>query len=34
MKSMKTQLRLASLLSLILLACMAAYGQLTPLGDS
>jgi hypothetical protein len=34
MKSLTTQLRLASLLSLLLLACMAAYGQLTPLGDS
>ncbi len=34
MKNPKTQLRLASLLSLILLACTAAYGQLTPTGDS
>jgi hypothetical protein len=34
MKNLTTQLRLASLLSLILLACRAAYGQLTPLGDS
>jgi hypothetical protein len=34
MKNLKTQLRLASLLSLTLLACRAAYGQLTPLGDS
>jgi hypothetical protein len=34
MKNVITQLRLASLLSLILLACTAAYGQLTPLGDS
>src|SRR5271157_553080 len=34
MKNLTLQLRLASLLSLILLACMAAYGQLTPVGDS
>jgi hypothetical protein len=34
MKNLTTQLRLASLLPLILLACMAAYGQLTPVGDS
>jgi trimeric autotransporter adhesin len=34
MKNLTIQLRLASLLSLILLACMAAYGQLTPTGDS
>lgn len=34
MNSLKTQLRLASLLTLILLACTAAYGQLTSIGDS
>ena len=34
MKNLTLQLRLASLLSLILLACTAAYGQLTPTGDS
>jgi hypothetical protein len=34
MKNLTLQLRLASLLSLILLACMGAYGQLTPAGDS
>ncbi len=34
MKTLTLQLRLASLLSLILLACMAAFGQLTPSGDS
>jgi hypothetical protein len=34
MKNLTLQLRLASLLSLILLACTAAYGQLTPSGDS
>jgi len=34
MKNLTTQLRMASLLSLILLACTAAYGQLTPFGDS
>jgi len=34
MKNLTTQLRLASLLSLILLACTAAYGQITPLGDT
>jgi hypothetical protein len=34
MKNLITQLRLASLLSLILLACTAAYGQLTPSADS
>ncbi|MGA7078007.1 MAG: hypothetical protein WBQ43_12775 [Terriglobales bacterium] len=34
MKNLKTQLRLASLLSLILLAWTAAYGQITPLGDA
>ncbi len=33
MKNLKTQLRLASLLSLILQACTA-YGQLTPSGDA
>ena len=32
MKNLKTQLRLASLLALILLACTAAYGQITPSG--
>jgi hypothetical protein len=34
MKNLTTRLRLASLLPLILLACTAAYGQLTPIGDS
>ena len=34
MKKLTLQLRLASLLSLILLACTAAFGQLTPSGDS
>ena len=34
MKNLKTRLRLASLLTLTLLACTAAYGQLTPVGDS
>ena len=34
MKNLTTQLRLASLLSLILLACTAAFGQITPLGDT
>jgi hypothetical protein len=34
MKNLKTQLRLTSLLSLILLACTAAYGQLTPSADA
>jgi hypothetical protein len=34
MKNLTLQLRLASLLSLILLACTAGYGQLTPSGDS
>ncbi|MGA3107313.1 MAG: DNRLRE domain-containing protein [Terriglobales bacterium] len=34
MKNMKTQTRFASLLSLLLLACTAAFGQLTPSGDS
>ncbi len=34
MKNLTTHLRLASLLSLILLACSAAFGQLTPSGDS
>jgi len=34
MKNLTLHLRLASLLSLILLACMATYGQLTPTGDS
>jgi hypothetical protein len=34
MKNLTTQLRLASLLALILLACTATYGQLTPVGDS
>jgi hypothetical protein len=34
MKNLTTHLRLASLLSLILLACTAAFGQLTPIGDS
>ncbi|MGB0047082.1 MAG: DNRLRE domain-containing protein, partial [Terriglobales bacterium] len=34
MTNLKTQLRLTSLLSLILLACTAAYGQITPLGDT
>jgi len=34
MKNLTTQLRLASLLSLILLASITAYGQLTPSGDS
>jgi len=34
MKNLTLQLRLASLLSLILLACTAAYGQITPLGDT
>jgi len=32
MKNLKTQLRLASLLTLILMACNLAYGQLTPAG--
>src|SRR5271157_1400457 len=34
MKNLTLQLRLASLLSLILLACMAAYGQITPSQDA
>ena len=34
MKNLTTQLRLASLLSLILLAFTAAFGQITPLGDT
>src|SRR5580698_2504618 len=34
MKNLTLQLRRASLLSLILLACTAAYGQITPLGDT
>ncbi len=34
MKNLTLQLRLASLLALILLACMAAFGQLTPSGDA
>ena len=34
MKKPTAQLRLASLLSLILLACTAAFGQITPLGDT
>jgi hypothetical protein len=34
MKNLTLQLRLASLLTLILLACNLAYGQLTPIGDS
>jgi hypothetical protein len=34
MKNLMAQLRLTSLLSLILLACTAAYGQITPLGDT
>ncbi|MGA7633142.1 MAG: DNRLRE domain-containing protein [Terriglobales bacterium] len=34
MKNLTLQLRLASLLSLILLACTAAFGQITPLGDT
>jgi hypothetical protein len=34
MKNLKRQLRLASLLSLMLLACSLAFGQLTPTGDS
>ncbi len=34
MKNLKAQLRLISLLSLILLAWTAAYAQITPLGDS
>jgi len=34
MKNLKTQMRFASLLTLILLACAAAFGQLTPSGDS
>jgi hypothetical protein len=34
MKNMKTQTRFVSLLSLLLLACTAAFGQLTPSGDS
>jgi hypothetical protein len=34
MKNLKTQMRFALLLSLILLACTAAFGQLTPSGDS
>ena len=34
MKNPTAQLRLASLLSLILLACTAAFGQITPLGDT
>jgi hypothetical protein len=34
MKSLTTRLRLASLLSVILLACTAAYGQLTPSADA
>jgi len=34
MKNPTLHLRLASLLSLILLACTAAYGQLTPSGDA
>src|SRR5208282_3552607 len=34
MKNLTLQLRVASLLSLILLACTAAFGQLTPTGDA
>ena len=34
MKNLTAQLRMASLLSLVLLACTAAYGQLTPSADS
>ena len=34
MKNLSLQLRLTSLLSLILLACTAAFGQITPLGDT
>jgi hypothetical protein len=34
MKNLKTQMRFASLLSLLLLACAAAFGQLTPSADS
>jgi len=34
MKNLTLQLRLASLLTLILLACITAFGQLTPSGDS
>lgn len=34
MKNLKTQMRFASLLSLLLLMCTAAFGQLTPSGDS
>ena len=34
MKNPKAQLRFASLLSLVLLACTAAFGQITPLGDT
>jgi hypothetical protein len=34
MKNLTLQLRLTSLLSLILLACTAAFGQITPLGDT
>jgi len=34
MKNPTMQLRLTSLLSLILLACTAAFGQITPLGDT
>jgi uncharacterized repeat protein (TIGR03803 family) len=34
MKNLTTQLRLASLLSLILLACTAVYGQIIPSGDA
>jgi hypothetical protein len=34
MKNLTLQLRRASLLSLIMLACTAAFGQITPLGDT
>jgi hypothetical protein len=34
MKNLATHLRMASLLTLVLLACTAAYGQLTPSADS
>ncbi|MGA3103402.1 MAG: hypothetical protein ABSD53_02910 [Terriglobales bacterium] len=34
MKNLNAKLRWASLLTLILLACTAALGQLTPSGDS